>query len=126
MTTQEAYETMRAYFSRPGATYAYDDGAAMCQYRTRSGDKCAVGCLIPDELYERRFEDYVAAVGLMSLIEAEENHALFAIFADIDLDFLVAAQDAHDKNATRDNANISLFLAELDLVAEYHKLKVPA
>lgn len=32
-------------------------GSYTCMYRTDSGMKCAVGCLIPDEVYEPDLED---------------------------------------------------------------------
>lgn len=32
------------------------DGLGMCKYRAPSGLKCAVGCLIPDELYTKNIE----------------------------------------------------------------------
>lgn len=55
MTTQEAYETIRAYFSRPDAVLARGTKGE-CQYRTPDGNACAVGCLIPDELYYMEVE----------------------------------------------------------------------
>lgn len=32
------------------------DGLGMCKYRSPSGLRCAVGCLIPDELYTKNIE----------------------------------------------------------------------
>lgn len=51
MNAQEAFNTIINYFSREGAVLAIKDGLKSCLYRTESGNKCAVGCLIPDELY---------------------------------------------------------------------------
>lgn len=55
MNTQEAYEHIREYFSRPDAVLAKEgEGAGLrCFYRMPdgTGNACAVGCLIPDDLY---------------------------------------------------------------------------
>lgn len=64
-TTQEVYEFQRAYFSRPGAVLAKiihryteeGDPVTSCLYRTQDGNKCAVGCLIPDSIYDKAIED---------------------------------------------------------------------
>ena len=54
MTTQEAYDDIRAYFTRPGAKLAVGSSnnpnpfGPPCKYRTEDGDQCAVGCLIPE------------------------------------------------------------------------------
>jgi len=36
------------------------DGEFHCKYRTPAGDKCAAGCLIPDEAYKEEFEGRAA------------------------------------------------------------------
>lgn len=35
---------------------SYDPNRASCMYRGPNGTKCAVGCLIPDEIYSREME----------------------------------------------------------------------
>lgn len=59
-TAGDAYELIRAHFSAPGAQLARRDGA--CRYRVNDagcdgtspvGAKCAVGCLVPDALYDK-------------------------------------------------------------------------
>lgn len=65
-TTQEVYEFQRAYFSRPDAVLAKkiqrysDEGHPItsCLYRDPEGNKCAVGCLISDSLYESSIETW--------------------------------------------------------------------
>lgn len=69
-----------------GSTEAW--GSA-CAYRGRAGRKCAVGWLIPDNLYSPSMEGLAATsrrAGLAAALE-ELNH---------DLDLLVALQKAHD------------------------------
>jgi len=51
MTKQEAYLKIRTHFSRSDAQLAKSDDG--CYYRhPETGAACAVGCLIPDKLYE--------------------------------------------------------------------------
>lgn len=51
LTALQAYRTMRDYFSRDEAVLAKNEGS--CFYRDNYGNKCAVGCLIPDKLFNR-------------------------------------------------------------------------
>lgn len=107
-TTQEVYEFIRAYFSRPNARLAKVDGV-QCVYRDRiDGAKCAVGCLISDELYDSpRGADYDESLG-----ESIEGNSVDEIVTLSDqlrdlldgntpegrkkLDFLKRAQYSHD------------------------------
>jgi len=67
-----------------------------CAYRSRRGNRCAIGCLIPDEMYNNKMEykivDYIFS----------EISGLFA--ADVNPGFLSSLQqihDCHDKYAWR-------------------------
>jgi hypothetical protein len=118
MTTQEAYESIRAYFTRPGAQLAKKENG-FCSYRldTSSGvAKCAVGCLIPDDLYNYKMEDVRVGVLIRQFPE------LNPIFEGVSIAFLENAQWAHDATETED---VEEFIEELDRVALYkHQLKV--
>ena len=48
MNAQEIYNTVRDHLLKQGARSASAHG---CEYRNDDGLKCAVGCLIPDEMY---------------------------------------------------------------------------
>lgn len=48
-TPMEVLRTAYRYFAKGGACGASADGS--CVYRTQSGGRCAVGALIPDELF---------------------------------------------------------------------------
>jgi len=52
-TQQEIYDTVMNHLWKQGKI-AYENSA--CRYRTEDGSKCAVGCLIPDNLYNNLFE----------------------------------------------------------------------
>jgi hypothetical protein len=116
---QEAYEAVRAYFSRPDAVLARTinvDDESECSYRDGEGNKCAVGCLISDELYDKlvdesrlRLDDYGRIEGIDDELKDRfakgENGNLKELAGIIGYDdlkrfqFLASAQSAHDMQA---------------------------
>lgn len=65
----------------------------MCQYRTPEGLKCAVGQLIPDELYRPEFDVYVTLTEMCEEIQlCPEDLTSFAY----DLQFAHDYADKHD------------------------------
>lgn len=151
MTTQEAYERMRVYFSRPGAKRALapghwtDDDEPVCVYRTPDGDACAAGCLIPDELYTPAIERSSAGVLFTGQVpvrnedgapipgEAINIPEIAAFLADIDVKFLDEAQHLHDRanvsyykdgDWVEEPNTVTRFLTELDALAEKTGLDV--
>lgn len=61
MTAQEAYEKIRAHFTKPDAVFSWDESKNNCVYR-KDGDpaspvRCAVGVLIPDKFYDVELEE---------------------------------------------------------------------
>ena len=57
MTNQEAFDKVKAHLLLQNSRALYKNHG--CRYKDQDGKKCAVGCLIPDELYEDRFEALV-------------------------------------------------------------------
>ena len=52
MTPQEIFDTVANHLLTQNRKSIHIDGHGdMCMYRGPDGTKCAVGCLIPDELY---------------------------------------------------------------------------
>lgn len=129
-TTQEVYEHIRAYFSRPDAVLAKFQSS--CVYRDPDGNKCAVGCLISDELYDAPIEDeyneYNQTLGdrieenpVAEIVGLSQLHDLLngdSPEGRKKLEFLTAAQKAHDTHA-EDAAD---FVRALDLIARIHEL----
>jgi hypothetical protein len=112
----QAADTMRSYFSRPDAVLAKSTDNR-CQYRTQSGDKCAVGCLIPDALYESFIVSPEDGNGHENELENKTVSGLVGKSDELDaiingdspegklkLAFLNQAQTLHDTNA-RDAAD---------------------
>jgi hypothetical protein len=93
MTTQEAYEQIKAFFSLPGAQLSQDT-SHLCYYRHPDNPRirCAVGCLIPDDLYKREKEG-VSASGVMEKFE-------LPLLDDVNPEFLDEVQRMHDEANT--------------------------
>lgn len=127
MTTQQAYEMMRTYMTRPGAQMAGDE-SGNCFYETQFPDgvqRCAVGCVLtPDTLLRTGKEqwcdipikDYSGSVrGLMDYYDVPELQF-------VSLDFLSDAQNVHDKSENWAKGKFDV--AKLDAVAKKHGLTV--
>lgn len=125
MTTQEAYELMRAYLTRPGARQAYSPDKGQCQYETRiEGEthKCAVGCLLtPASLRSKGATDaplrnYMGgALGVLANYKPPELMFVEQLF-------LNDAQTVHDNPDNWKGGSFNA--AALDMVAVQHGLRV--
>ena len=93
MAEQEIFDTVAQHLLTQGEKAT--DGVT-CRYRTPSGLKCAVGCLIPDELYKPEME----SLNAWALIPRVRN-ALPGVSQD-DADFLGGLQELHDDVAPSD------------------------
>lgn len=78
MTLLQISEKIRDHLIKQKAKSQNNDGA--CKYRNVNGDMCAVGCLIPDEVYSPELEDkamdreeIITAVGLSLKMKLDEN-----------------------------------------------------
>ncbi len=117
MTDQEVYEQTKAWLTRPGGARAYDENQGMCMYRTPDGNKCAVGCLIPDEEYNTDME----GVGVQTLVMEHSlptlNGASTELLADL--------QSIHDTFQYWDEDGLAwVGVQRLDQVARDHGLVV--
>lgn len=127
--TQAAYERIRAYFTRPGAELAIGEpdefGNPRCFYRKPGNGSCAVGCLIPDELYDEGIEG--ASVYALVTNNGRRNNKgrpnyrpeIAELLDGVDVPFLCSAQNAHDGAGDVPN-----FLERLDEVALRYGLEV--
>ncbi len=111
MTEQEIFDTVARHlltqnaksllFPDPGL----EQDGTMCAYRAPTGLRCAVGCLIPDELYDATMETCTV-------------HALITNFAAVGErfseheDLLAALQSVHD------NTEVEFWKMDLASVAE--------
>lgn len=106
VTSQEVYDKVSAHLLQQKSQSRNREG---CAYRGAGGRMCAVGCLIPDELYKRSFEgksvnsDDVWAVMQAQGIRCKE------LLSDL--------QDMHDYTPPSD------WPEELKLIAKQYNLK---
>lgn len=80
MTNQELFDTVAAHLLRQGRRAITADGYN-CRYRTEPDEdgvvlKCAIGCLIPDELYRPGFEGCPLNVGNISEAAGLQQHQI--------------------------------------------------
>ena len=107
LTAQEAFNTVAAHLLSQGekSVVVEEDGKIFCAYRGSRGRKCAIGVLIPDEVYKPVFEDYIVSglirdYGLFPPELASLLHRLQGIHDTVDSEFwgsrlrmLAASQD---------------------------------
>lgn len=127
MDTQEAYETMRSWFSKPTHGPGYDPDIGECAYRgVDDNHRCAVGAILPDKLYQDSFE----SGGVVNILT--ESAAAKNFFKDVDIDFLVRSQRVHDDTYWELNTTEGVdeekfrtnFIYALDTLAENFGLNV--
>jgi hypothetical protein len=87
---------------RPSLGVPYENFAPRCRYRGDDGCRCSIGCLIPDDKYEERFENVAIDVDLRTGRRSEESRAICAAAGISDEDTLFAKrlQRIHDRGAT--------------------------
>lgn len=93
MDTQQAYEKIRAWFTRPNAQFGWEPGSQVCVYRgnekAHSRCRCALGVLIESKDYNPIMEQYAARILAERIPYLQE----------VELSFLVDAQRTHDSCA---------------------------
>ena len=88
MTEQEVFDKVKAHLLQQNSKALHKGGG--CAYKAEDGKKCAVGCLIPDELYQERFEN----LGISQLLE--EATKLRALLEGVDTVLLMDLMLIHD------------------------------
>ena len=92
MTNQEAYNKVCAHLAKQGRR---SEDKGRCLYRGPGGLMCAVGCLIPDELYHGDMEG-----DMMSVLTKYPDVAKH--FDGVSKLLLHDLQGSHDFSSTRD------------------------
>ena len=69
MKKQEVFDTVaRHLLTQKRRSYVNNEGAELCCYRGPRGLKCAVGALIPDELYSKDLEGLAVGSGPVAIV----------------------------------------------------------
>lgn len=113
-TKQKAYEQIREYFTRPDAIICYDGDSGACVYRLEGWNgqihACAVGCLIPDNLINSRWD---------VLSETADTVAKDLGWSVPFGEWLKKIQRLHDNSESTE-----YFIERLDSFAREYKLKI--
>ena len=104
MTAQEIFDTVLEHLREQGKASTNRSGE--CRYRGEGGTACAVGCLIPDEMYDPMIEGLVVEQFKNDYVPEDREsqvEELLPIMARISehlgaehLELLTKFQDAHD------------------------------
>lgn len=126
MTRQEMFDKAVRGLHAQGyrrAVVRDDEGGTACRYRAHGGLRCAVGHLIPDELYKRSFNGCAlpaAAGGDLSGFPRALLAALDAICSRDQWPFLKELQRCHDNSETPEEVR-----ERLANFAKRHRLTFP-
>lgn len=93
MTRQEMFEKASRHLFQQGKRAV--TGLNRCVYRGPNGLMCAVGCLIPDEMYNLTMEE-LGSIDILLSNRVVENLTLPKGINHVNESFLGALQNAHD------------------------------
>lgn len=119
MTRQEAFNVVWRSFVIEKAPPSLDH-ESYCVYRGPNGEKCAVGLLIPDDLYRMEFE----GKSLRSIVCLDST--LRKMFSGDTLQLLLDMQSAHDDNCDLMGGEFnSAMKRDLMEIWDYFGLEIP-
>lgn len=117
LTNQEIYDKVKSHLLTQGVRSKLSRdhlfvGSGGCAYRGQDNTKCAVGCLIPDELYDYKIEGR-AVLGSPLLVSILTKLGI----SDESYGLLVTLQEIHD------SYDPALWESRLRTLAINYKLK---
>ena len=99
-TNQSAFDAVVKH-SRTQKSKSMSPDGSNCLYRGPEGNKCWIGCLIPDNVFAEVIARYPAAN--TALVSAVVNMpAAKELFADVELHLLYKLQRTHDRESMLD------------------------
>lgn len=118
MNKQEVFDKVYDHFITQGNPRSVEEGGKGCLYRGPDGARCAVGLLIPDDLYEPEMDVTGDVRGLLA--DFPQLGRVLGVKSQDDTDFLQALQSAHDE------VDYVPIEDGLRTVAQTYRLAVPA
>jgi hypothetical protein len=113
---QQVFDTVTAHLIAQGGAAVDDKG--LCKYRMTDGRSCAVGCLIPDELYTSDMEE-------SSTTEPGIRACLEQMYPEgYDSDLLCALQACHDNLLSKNG--LGVWAVDMRRLALAYDLIVPS
>ena len=123
MTPQKIFNTVINHlYTQKKKSFSFSNN--VCQYKTSEGLKCAIGCLIPDEIYIKEMDEDSWIIKKFS--RRFESLSYFTEGNNTDL--LDRLQKIHDEASTSDDRVTFLLkdlAAELNKVAKEFNLVLP-
>lgn len=119
-TNQEIFNYVLAHLKMQNARAMGTPGT--CAYKNEEGKSCAIGCLIPDDLYTRSIEGKSITMlkkqfpKISKYLELNKPER-FRLFKDL--------QELHD-DYLQNGCNDKDFIKMVHSIAEWHELKVPS
>lgn len=117
MTAQEIFNTVAAHLLRQGRKAEGYGTQPGCAYRSNDGDKCAVGCLIPDDDYSIELEGAVVTPNLLEDTDRLAFREKFLKDVLIRLGLLKHVHLLRSLQAIHDDKEPAMWLAELHRLA---------
>ncbi len=119
ISRQEAFDKVWRHFvvEKGPPSAGLRDGTSVCLYRGSGGRRCAIGVLVPDELYDPEWEETTITPRIL---------ALTGLDPDADLTFARELQRCHDDTAFMKNGVHSAIERQLREFAEKSRLEVPS
>ncbi len=104
MNKQEVFDKVASHLLTQKRLSVNKNNSAICRYKTKKGLKCAIGCLIPDELYDPDIEGRTVNMIISSGEPSEKTLKLKSILYQVlggtllleDYLFLIELQQIHD------------------------------
>jgi hypothetical protein len=130
MTKQEIFDRVWNHLNAQGRAAAKQTplGQGACQYRAKLEDgtvlSCAVGCLIPDELYDEKLEGQTVEMLYRTLMQSPRVKAIWDVLGRENLGLLADLQSAHD-NILK-TVGLEFWRARMRDIASEFNLTVPA
>ena len=125
MTEQQIFDKVWDHINAQGKPAMNSQGR--CLYDDGEGNRCAVGCLLSDDMI-RKLNEYVG--GSIGLIDRVQSSGKIVPQADLELltdheDFLAKLQDIHDINSCFHDDFMRCWRNDMWNLACERKMKVP-
>lgn len=118
MNKQEIFDKVAKHLIQQGCASVHEE-LNECRYRTDEGLMCAVGCLIPDEIYKRNMEGLAAEDLLRAFPEVEE---FLGVEVNEDRCFISTLQHAHDNHLSSSPKGMEAWKTRMCRIAEEFSL----
>lgn len=99
MTLQELYDIVWKHFVIEKGLASINPHTRLCCYRSPDGAKCAIGVVIPDEIYDPQMENRSIRMLIEGLGSFAAIPSIAKLFEGIPIDTLGDLQYCHDKAA---------------------------